>query len=68
MCWCMFTRPYKHDKSHRAKPYAEKPKKEEPPDDIKRGGWFTKCQRLCKAIIDANYGTARELADEYYAG
>ena len=35
---------------------------------VHRGGWFAKCQSLCTAVMAHNWGTARELADEFYAG
>ena len=33
-----------------------------------RGGWFTKAQRLCNAILDRDFRTATDLADKWYCG
>ena len=33
-----------------------------------RGGWFTKAQRLCNAILDRDFRTATNLADKWYCG
>ncbi len=33
-----------------------------------RGGWFTKCQQLCEAVIAGNLADARILATMHYAG
>ena len=35
---------------------------------IRRGGWFARCQLLCSTVLAHNWGTARELADEFDAG
>ena len=37
-------------------------------EQVKRGGWFARCQLLCSTVLAHNWGTARELADEFYAG
>ena len=33
-----------------------------------RGGWFTKCQALCEAVLAGNLADARVLATMHYAG
>lgn len=37
-------------------------------EQVKRGGWFARCQLICSTVLAHNWGTARELADEFYAG
>ena len=61
------TAPGSAGSNHRGGPYDNK-KHHDQLEDVKRVGWFSKCQRLCKAVMDSNWGTARDLADEYYAG
>ena len=34
----------------------------------RRGGWFTKAQTLCEAILNEQHERARELAQDWYAG
>ena len=43
-------------------PYSKDPK------DVKRGGWFSKCQLLAEAVLSSNWGTARDLAADFYSG
>jgi hypothetical protein len=35
---------------------------------VQRGGWFSKCQRLCEAVLHGHEATAVDLAHEFYAG
>jgi hypothetical protein len=33
-----------------------------------RGGWFSKCQQVCEAVLANNIADARLLATMHYAG
>ena len=35
---------------------------------LHRGGWFTKCQQVCEAVLANNIADARTLATMHYAG
>jgi hypothetical protein len=37
-------------------------------DEVIRGGWFSKCQRLVEAVLEERWEEAWYLAREYYAG
>jgi hypothetical protein len=38
------------------------------PLKVHRGGWFTKCQQVCEAVLANNIADARILATMHYAG
>lgn len=51
-------------------PYAKKDKQKSGGADEKqhRGGWFSKCQLVCREVLAHNWGLAKDLAEEFYAG
>ena len=61
--------PWRNPPTRFASPYPKSGKgTKDKSDDARRGGWFSKCQRISKAVLDCNWGYARDLAEEYYAG